>query len=192
MQRVALALLLVLGGCLAGFAQNSKPSPITKEVLELRLVALERDRAQAIANVNAYDGAIQECQFWLELLKDAEQEEAMVEFPKWKYHREKKAVVVNSAEEEKALGPGWADSPADFKPQPKEEKGRRLEGPLSEELGVTIPGFDPAEYEGEWLVLKPFEYGEQELEPGDKVFITRKKRRVEFFRRGFIEAVEVK
>jgi hypothetical protein len=123
LQRIALALLLVLGGCLTGFAQNSKPSPITKEVLGLRLAALQRDRTQAVANVNAYDGAIQECQFWLELLKDAEQEEAMIEFPKWKYHKNRKAQLVKNAEEEEALGPGWADSPAAFqtkKPAPAE------------------------------------------------------------------------
>ena len=136
-----------MGGCLAGFAQNGKPSPITKEALELRLAALERDRAQAIANVNAYDGAIQECQFWLELLKDAEQEEeAMIHFPKWKYHKEKKAVVVNSAEEEEALGKGWADSPADFQAKPappvveEEAEEPAAEAPSEE-------GTEPAEKE---------------------------------------------
>lgn len=35
-------------------------------------------------------------------------------YPKWKYHAEKSAVVVDSAEAEKALGDGWAESPADF------------------------------------------------------------------------------
>lgn len=112
MQRIALVLLLLLGGCLAVFAQNSKPSPITKEALEQRLAALQRDRTQAVANVNAYDGAIQECRFWLELLKDAEQEEEMyVEYPKVKYHKDKDPVTVKNAEEEKALGPGWFNHP---------------------------------------------------------------------------------
>ena len=144
MQRVALALLLVLGGCLVGFAQNSKPSPITKEVLELRLAALQRDRLQAIANVNAYDGAIQECQFWLELLKDvAEQEEAMIHFPKWKYHKTKKAVVVNSAEEEEALGSGWADSPAAFQAGPL---GPPPNPPAVDE-GVFVPDLEEDEEE---------------------------------------------
>lgn len=146
MQRFALALLLVLGGCLAGFAQNSKPSPITKEALELRLAALERDRAQAIANVNAYDGAIQECQFWLELLKDAEQEEAMIHFPKWKYHKEKKAVVVKTPEEEKALGPGWADSPAAFQAGPI---GPPPNPPASEEKAEEPAAEAPSEEEAE-------------------------------------------
>lgn len=35
-------------------------------------------------------------------------------YPKWKYHAEKPAVMVRSAEEEKALGVGWAESPAVF------------------------------------------------------------------------------
>lgn len=100
-----------MGGCWEVSAQGSKPSFVTREALELRLKALERDRAQAIANVNAYDGAIQECQFWLELLKDAEQEETMNEFPKVKYHREHDPVVVQNAEEEEALGKGWFDNP---------------------------------------------------------------------------------
>ena len=120
MQRIALALLLLLGGCWEVSAQGSKPSFITREVLELRLKALERDREQAIANVNAYDGAIQECNFWIKLLKEAEQEEAMNEFPKMKYHKDKEPVVVKDAEEEKALGPAWADSPADSQSPLKE------------------------------------------------------------------------
>ena len=111
MQRIALALLLLLGGCWEVSAQGSKPSFITREALELRLKALERDRNQAIANVNAYDGAIQECNFWIELLKDAEQEETMNEFPKVKYHRDHDPVTVKSAEEEEALGKGWFDNP---------------------------------------------------------------------------------
>jgi len=75
LHRLTLALLLVLGGCLAVFAQPGKPHPITQQALELRLETLERNRAQAIANVNAYDGAIQECKYWLELLKKAEKKE---------------------------------------------------------------------------------------------------------------------
>ncbi|KKN66893.1 hypothetical protein LCGC14_0466680 [marine sediment metagenome] len=141
MQRFALALLLVLGGCLAGFAQNSKPSLITKEALELRLAALQRDRAQAIANVNAYDGAIQECNFWIELLKDAEQEEeAMNEFPKVKYHREHDPVTVKSAEEEKALGKGWLNNP-DSKPEepaPSVVKPEAEPEPSALELGAAL------------------------------------------------------
>jgi len=35
-------------------------------------------------------------------------------YPRWKYHRSKPAVIVESAQEEIALGSGWADSPAAF------------------------------------------------------------------------------
>lgn len=33
-------------------------------------------------------------------------------YPCWRYHRDGRAVVVNTVEEEKALGKGWHDSPA--------------------------------------------------------------------------------
>lgn len=36
------------------------------------------------------------------------------EFPKWKYHAEKEAVIVESSDAEAALGAGWADSPAEL------------------------------------------------------------------------------
>lgn len=39
------------------------------------------------------------------------------EFPKWKYHAEKEAVIVHTAEEEAALGGLWVDSPADVTPE---------------------------------------------------------------------------
>ncbi len=35
-------------------------------------------------------------------------------FPSWRSHRDKKPVLVKNAEEDEALGPGWADSPAKF------------------------------------------------------------------------------
>lgn len=35
--------------------------------------------------------------------------------PKWLYHKDKGAVLLNSEAEEKALGSGWVDSPAGFK-----------------------------------------------------------------------------
>jgi hypothetical protein len=150
LQRVVLALLLLLGGCWEVSAQGSKPSFITRELLELRLKALERDREQAIANVNAYDGAIQECQFWLELLKD-EEEEAMIEFPKWKYHKDGKAQLVKSAEEEEALGPGWADSPAAFQTKPApmvdEQEAEALRRRVREEVAPPPLSEEPGEEE---------------------------------------------
>ena len=33
-----------------------------------------------------------------------------VEFPKWKYHKTEPAVIVESAEEEAALGKGWSST----------------------------------------------------------------------------------
>ena len=33
------------------------------------------------------------------------------EFSKWKYHRKKGGVIVQSGDEERALGRGWADLP---------------------------------------------------------------------------------
>ena len=37
------------------------------------------------------------------------------EYPKWKYHRTKPAVIVADPEAEAELGEGWADRPAAFK-----------------------------------------------------------------------------
>lgn len=45
------------------------------------------------------------------------------EFPKWKYHHEKPALIVPSKEAEDALGEHWVDSPADVKkPETKEDQ----------------------------------------------------------------------
>lgn len=38
----------------------------------------------------------------------------MKEYPKWLYHKEKEAVVVNNLEEHEALGSEWAETPAAF------------------------------------------------------------------------------
>lgn len=35
-------------------------------------------------------------------------------YPTWKYKKDEEAKIVNNAAEEKALGPGWFDTP-DFK-----------------------------------------------------------------------------
>lgn len=122
--RVSLALLLVLGGCLTVSAQAGKPPLIDREALLDRLEVLERDRAQVIANINAYDGAIQECKYWLEQLELAEKEEkeesemgkynpANHQYPKWMYKGAAAPKLVKDAEEEKALGTGWKDKPAE-------------------------------------------------------------------------------
>lgn len=51
----------------------------------------------------------------------------MQEYPKWKYHRAEQAQIVESPAEEEALGPGWADSPAEFEqaPEPEPKKKRQ-------------------------------------------------------------------
>lgn len=64
-------------------------------------------------------------------------------YPKWKYHATKAPEVVGSEEEEKALGEGWGESPAEFESKPvKNEKetdsdeqsdGGEKEPPASEE-----------------------------------------------------------
>jgi len=77
-------LFALLGGSVFLWAQNQdpaapspappKPPVISLEALEKRLVILERGRAQALANLNAYDGAIQEVQFWINWLKEQAKE----------------------------------------------------------------------------------------------------------------------
>jgi hypothetical protein len=68
----ALLFLLTLGGCFLASAQASVNHPITVEALQDRLAGLEKGRAQTLANLSAYDGAIVECQYWLDLAKKAE------------------------------------------------------------------------------------------------------------------------
>jgi hypothetical protein len=48
-------------------------------------------------------------------------------YPGWKYHWTKDALIVKNAEEEAALGGGWADTPAAFEPY----KGARPAGRIS-------------------------------------------------------------
>jgi hypothetical protein len=38
---------------------------ITKEALAARLELLNKQRLQAFANLSAFDGAIEDCKFWL-------------------------------------------------------------------------------------------------------------------------------
>ncbi len=56
-------------------SQNKSPAVITKEALQDHLVELQQQREQAIATVNAISGAIQECEYWLEQLKEEKQED---------------------------------------------------------------------------------------------------------------------
>ena len=45
--------------------------------------------------------------------------EGKIEYPKCKYHATLEPALVNSAEEEVALGDGWEDTPAAFVGKPK-------------------------------------------------------------------------
>lgn len=37
-------------------------------------------------------------------------------YPRWKYHATKPAVIVHSAEEENELGKGWGENPVEVEP----------------------------------------------------------------------------
>ena len=55
--------------------------PITRESVEKRLAGLKEAKEQAVANLNAMNGAIQDCQFWLDQLA-AKPEASKREAPK--------------------------------------------------------------------------------------------------------------
>jgi hypothetical protein len=43
------------------------------------------------------------------------------EFPKWVYHKELPAMVVDDPQQQEDLGPGWAESPAHLVDVPKKK-----------------------------------------------------------------------
>jgi len=47
---------------------------VSKEAIEKRIAQLESERAQLVANATAYDGALQEANYWLAIAKKAEAE----------------------------------------------------------------------------------------------------------------------
>ena len=69
------ACALLLQAASPDTSENNSPAVITKEALQDHLVELQQQREQAIATVNAISGAIQECEYWLEKLKEEKQEE---------------------------------------------------------------------------------------------------------------------
>ena len=80
-------LALLLGGCLMASAQSPSPSTsaseptaivssaspgITIDAIEKRLASLKAQYDQETANLNALQGAIADCQYWLDQLKALE------------------------------------------------------------------------------------------------------------------------
>lgn len=70
-------------------------------------------------------------------------------YPMWKYHKTNEPKLVHSEAEEKALGPGWADTPAAFELEIEEPK--QDEAPVSgleiDEMKAALlaAGFKPAQ-----------------------------------------------
>ena len=92
--RSAILAILLLGGSLAMSSQAIQPAPpalpaksesvVTRAQLEQRLVDLKAAKEQAIANVNAFEGAIQECQRWIDQLQAADTKHTTEKAPKKK------------------------------------------------------------------------------------------------------------
>ena len=93
--RILVLLLVVSLSFVSAQAPAKKPEPlpaspetaqiITKELLQKRLAELQQGREQAIANVNAFNGAISECEYWLNVMILAEAKpEPKAEKPKEK------------------------------------------------------------------------------------------------------------
>ena len=66
-------ILLGLLIAFSAFGQKDPPAPITKESIQARIQDLENQKKQMEANANALAGAIQDCQYWLEVVKNAEE-----------------------------------------------------------------------------------------------------------------------
>ena len=85
--RSAILAILLLGGCLSMPAQTVpatvKHAPaITQQALEQRIAALKTQYDQAIANANALQGAIQDCQYWLDQFKATDEAKAKKDYDK--------------------------------------------------------------------------------------------------------------
>ena len=79
MKKLRWLVFLLMACALLLQAASPDPSPavsvITREALQDRLSELQRLRERALANVNAISGAIQECEYWLEKLKEDKKKE---------------------------------------------------------------------------------------------------------------------
>jgi hypothetical protein len=51
-----------------------------------------------------------------------------IKYPTWRYHASLPARIVNGPEEDAALGPEWADTPAAFQQQPEQDAQSNDEG----------------------------------------------------------------
>jgi CHASE1-domain containing sensor protein len=76
----SIVLLVILLLTLAGFglAQKNEPAKpvITVEKLQKRLSDLEAAKIQALANLNAINGAIEDCKYWIGELEGTSEEDA--------------------------------------------------------------------------------------------------------------------
>ncbi len=71
---VIFILVLILGAIVLRSAQQANPpGGITRQAMEARLKDLEAGRDHALADYQAYVGAIQECKYWMGQLDAAEQ-----------------------------------------------------------------------------------------------------------------------
>jgi len=48
------------------------PQGVTQQALESRLAVLKTQYDQAVANANAFQGALEDCQYWIDQMKAAE------------------------------------------------------------------------------------------------------------------------
>jgi hypothetical protein len=78
--RAILLTLLLLGGVLLAENKPKAPPPaVTKAQLESRVKELTAARDQALANLQALNGAIQDCEYWIAEVEKAEKEAAAKE-----------------------------------------------------------------------------------------------------------------
>lgn len=63
----------------------------------------------------------------------------MKQYPSWRYHATEEARIVKSAEEDDALGPGWADTPAAFYQESPVESAEESNQATNDDPGAPAP-----------------------------------------------------